>query len=97
MQFLVKAYDGENMLEKRLEVRSRHLENMSNITGKVLCAGGLLDEDGKMKGSALVMDFESRELLEGYLNSEPYITNHVWEKVEVEQVNYPPPIEAVGN
>lgn len=26
MQFLVKAYDGEGMLEKRMEVRPRHLE-----------------------------------------------------------------------
>ena len=28
MQFLIKAYDGPNMLEKRMEVRPRHLEGM---------------------------------------------------------------------
>ena len=28
MQFLVKAYDGEGMLDKRMEVRPRHLEGM---------------------------------------------------------------------
>ena len=28
MQFLVKAYDGPNMLEKRMEDRPRHLEGM---------------------------------------------------------------------
>ena len=28
MQFVIKAYDGEGMLAKRMEVRPRHLECM---------------------------------------------------------------------
>ena len=44
MQFVIIAHDGKGMLEKRMEVRPRHLENLSKITDKVLCAGGLLDE-----------------------------------------------------
>ncbi len=87
MQFVITAHDGENMLERRLAVRVRHLENMTKVKGKVLCAGGLLDEEGKMKGSVLVIDFESRELLDEYLETEPYITEHVWETVEVERMN----------
>ena len=31
MQFLVKAYDGERMLDKRMEVRPRHLEGMKAL------------------------------------------------------------------
>ena len=87
MQFVIKAYDGAGKLQKRMEVRPRHLENMSKINGKVICAGGLLDEEGKMKGSLMVMEFESRAVLEDYLKSEPYITDGVWEKVDVEQLN----------
>ena len=87
MQFIIKAYDGNNMLDKRMAVRPRHLENMASVKGKVVCAGGLLDEEGKMKGSVLIMDFESRELLEEYLGTEPYIAEHVWEKIEVEPMN----------
>lgn len=87
MQFVIKAYDGAGKLQKRMEVRPRHLENMSKINGKVICAGGLLDEEGKMKGSLMVMEFESRAVLEEYLKSEPYITDGVWEKVDVEQLN----------
>ena len=87
MQFAIKGIDGENKLEKRMEVRPRHLENLSKITGKVICAGGLLTEEGKMKGSLMVMDFESRAMLDDYLASEPYITEGVWEKVEVEPMN----------
>lgn len=31
MHFLIKAYDGEGMLEKRMEVRPRHLEGMKKL------------------------------------------------------------------
>ena len=74
-------------MEKRLAVRANHIENILKINGKVLCAGGLLDEEGKMKGSALVMEFANREELDDYLAHEPYITAGVWEKVTVERMN----------
>ena len=87
MQFIIKAYDGEGMLEKRMEVRPRHLEGMARLGRHVVCAGGLLDGDGKMKGSVLILDLDSRGDLDAYLKEEPYIMEHVWEKVEVENIN----------
>ena len=47
MQFAIIAHDGKGMHEKRLAVRQRHLENIAQIKGKVICAGGILDEEGK--------------------------------------------------
>ena len=87
MQFLVTAMDGANMLEKRMEVRPRHLEGIANLGKHVVVAGGLLDEEGKTKGSSLVLDFDSREELDAYLASEPYVKEHVWETVTVEVMN----------
>ena len=87
MQFIVKAYDGANMLEKRMEVRPRHLEGMQKLGKHVICAGGLLDDAGKMKGSVLILDFAARAELDAYLENEPYVTEHVWEKIEVEALN----------
>ncbi|MBQ3393417.1 MAG: hypothetical protein IJG52_08410 [Lachnospiraceae bacterium] len=87
MQFMVKAYDGKGMLEKRMEVRPRHLEGMNKLGKHVICAGGLLDEEGKMKGSVLVVDFADRAELDAYLAAEPYVVEKVWEKVEVEVMN----------
>ena len=78
MQFLVKAYDGPDMLEKRMAVRPRHLEGMKALGRQIIAAGGLLDEDGKMKGSALVMEFENRAALDDYLKNEPYVVEGVW-------------------
>ncbi|MBO6064130.1 MAG: hypothetical protein J6P62_09185 [Bacteroidales bacterium] len=84
---MIKAYDGAGKLEKRMEVRPRHLEGMARLGAHVICAGGLLDEEGKMKGSALIMEFADRSELEAYLAGEPYVQEHVWEKIEIERMN----------
>ena len=70
-----------------MEVRPRHLEGMENLSSHIICAGGILDDEGKMKGSVLIMEFEDRTALDAYLNAEPYVTECVWEKVIVEPMN----------
>ena len=87
MQFIITAHDGANMLDRRMAVRPRHLEGMAKLGKRIICAGGLLDEEGKMKGSVLVLDFEDRSALDNYLKNEPYVIEHVWEKIEVETMN----------
>ena len=87
MQFIITAHDGENVLDKRMAVRPRHLEGMAKLGEHIVCAGGLLDDEGKMKGSVLILDFEERAALVNYLKNEPYVVEHVWEKIEIETVN----------
>ena len=89
MQFVVTAYDGKDMLEKRMSVRERHLENIAKVKekGHVVCAGGILDEQGKPKGSVLVLDFENEDLFNEYLANEPYISEKAWEDIRVEKMN----------
>ena len=87
MQFVITAYDGEGMLAKRMEVRPLHLEGMERLKEHLICAGGLLDDEGKLKGSVLVMEFQNREEVDEYLASEIYVTEHVWEKITVERMN----------
>ena len=87
MQYIIRAYDGSGMLERRMAVRPRHLENMRRVDGRIICAGGLLDDEGKMKGSVLILDFDRRAQLDAYLAGEPYLTEKVWERVEVEPMN----------
>ena len=87
MQFMIKALDGKGKLAKRMEVRPRHLEGMEKMRSHIICAGGLLDEHGKMKGSVLILDFPSRSELDAYLASEPYVLEQVWEQIDVETMN----------
>ncbi len=87
MQFVITAHDGEGMYEKRMSIRSQHLENMERIKEHVVCAGGLVDEDGLLAGSVLVLEYDSRDQLDEYLANEPYIREQVWADVQVEQMN----------
>ena len=87
MRFIITAHDGENMLEKRMTVRPRHLEGMAKLGKHIVLAGGLLDDEGKMKVSVLILDLEDRAALDDYLKNEPYVVEHVWEKIEIETVN----------
>ena len=87
MQFMIKALDGENKLARRMEVRPRHREGMEKLRSHIICAGGLMDNEGKMKGSVLILDFPSRDDLDSYLASEPYVVEQVWEKIEIETMN----------
>ncbi len=87
MQFIVKAYDGEGMLDRRMEVRPRHLEGMSKMSEHIICAGGMLDDEGKMKGSVLILEFDSRKELDDYIANEPYVLEKVWDKIEIDTMN----------
>ena len=40
-----------------------------------------------MKGSVLIMDFPDQAALDAYIAAEPYAVEHVWEKIEIEQLN----------
>ena len=35
MQFIVRAYDGEGKLDKRMEVRPRHLDGMKKLNDHI--------------------------------------------------------------
>ena len=87
MQFIVKAYDGEGMLDRRMEVRPRHLEGMCKMSEHIICAGGMLDDEGKMKGSVLILEFDSRKELDDYIANEPYVLEKVWDKIEIDTMN----------
>ena len=87
MQFLINAYDGDNMLEKRMEIRPRHLENIDRLGKHVVFAGGRLNDDGNPVGSVMIMEFETKDELDEYLKTEPYIEAKVWDRVDVEPFN----------
>lgn len=93
MHYLIIAHDApdEKALERRIAARYKHLATMERLKseGKALYGAALLDEAGAMMGSILIMEFPSDEALRQYLASEPYVTGHVWEQVEVKPCKVP--------
>ena len=88
MQFLLIAYDGKDKgaLERRMKVREDHLEKVERLkkSGEFLFGGAILDDAGKMIGSMIVYDFPDRQSLDAKLKVEPYVTEGVWEKIEIQ-------------
>ena len=93
MHYLIIAHDGtdEKALERRLAARDRHLISIERLKaeGKALYGAALLDNAGTMRGSILIVNFPSDEELREYLASDPYVTGHVWEQVEVKPCRVP--------
>lgn len=87
MQFLITAYDGPN--SDRMAVRPAHLENLKPYieNRNIIAAGGLTNEEGKMIGSFLVLNFESRDALDQYLETEPYVLYKIWKDINISTCN----------
>jgi uncharacterized protein YciI len=85
MQFIIIAHDFKDGLKRRLQVREKHIEFGDKLVaeGKVLYGVALLDDKGDMRGSVYILDFPSRNVLDEYLEKEPYVIGNVWEKIEV--------------
>ena len=95
MQFIVIGRDGtdEKALGRRMAARDAHLATakLMHETGKWLYAAAILNDDGKMAGSMIVCDFESRDALEKeWLDTEAYVLGKVWEIVEISEAAVAP-------
>ena len=86
-QYLVTGYDHTDAeaLERRMSVREQHLDNVRNLkkSGNHILGGAILDDKGIMIGSTMVLQFETDEAFNSWLEREIYITAKVWDKVEI--------------
>ena len=90
MQYLVIAYDGTDSeaQDRRLSVREPHLENVKAMkeTGTFIHGGAILDDRDQMIGSVLFVEFDSREALDEWLKTDPYVTGGVWIAIDVKPI-----------
>ncbi len=43
--------------------------------------GAILDDDGRMIGSATIVEFPDRAAVDAWLARDPYVTGKVWQKI----------------
>jgi uncharacterized protein YciI len=100
MQFLVIAYDepDEKALERRMAVRADHIALIDRMRDakKILYGAAILNDAEKMIGSVLVCDFDSRQELDEWLKIEPYVTERVWQNIEVKRCQVGPSFIDLG-
>ncbi|MEK7583513.1 MAG: YciI family protein [Patescibacteria group bacterium] len=91
MQFLIIGIDGtdEKAQERRMAARPAHVKLGDELTasGNMWYGAALLNDNGTMKGSMLLMDFPSREKMQEWLDKEPYVTEGVWKNYYVHPCN----------
>jgi uncharacterized protein YciI len=89
-QFLVLAYDGTDAdaVARRRAARPAHFEALQPMVarGEIVIGGAILDTAGTMIGSTVIAEFPSRAELDAWLAREPYMTQGVWRKVEIQPV-----------
>lgn len=87
MQFLILALDGTDAdaPARRQRVRAEHLAAVGRLKarGHFILGGAILDTQGQMVGSAVVLEFPDRAQLDEYLARDPYVTGNVWQRIEV--------------
>jgi len=81
MLFAVYALDKENSLQLRMDTRERHLAYLTN--SPLVFAGPLLDEEGKMCGSLIVLEMEDVSQVEEFTENDPYAIAGLFESVEI--------------
>ncbi|WP_158828033.1 YciI family protein [Mucilaginibacter lacusdianchii] len=86
-QYLITAYDykDEGALQRRLDVRPHHLDKVKELkeNGNFVVGGAILNEQGQMIGSSMIVQFASDEEMEAWKNNDPYVLQKVWETVDV--------------
>lgn len=91
MQFLIIGLDGtdDKAIERRMKSRQAHIDLGDELlaSGNMWYGAALLDDDGNMKGSMLMMHFPSEKKLNEWLDREPYVTGNVWKSIEIHKCN----------
>ena len=86
-QYLIIAKDGkdEKALERRKNVRPVHLAGAKKLkeNGNFVIGGAMLDDENNMRGSIMIVQFDTEEEFKNWYDNEPYIAGGVWKKIEV--------------
>ncbi|APX63771.1 MULTISPECIES: YciI family protein [Acinetobacter] len=91
--FVVSCTDQEGTVEKRLAIRPQHLERLQKLNdeGRLIVAGAMPKEPGNPQagfyGSTIIVDFDSREALEEWLQEEPFLKEGVYAHIDVKPFN----------
>jgi len=87
-QFIIiarEAADGGAPCQARSTVRAEHYARIRPLIDRreYLVGGSMKDDHGRIVGSVAIVEFPSREALDAWLVSEPYVTRGVWRHIDI--------------
>ncbi len=83
MLFAIRALDKPDSLQLRKDTRAAHLEYLADFTTPV--GGPLLDTDGNMCGSLLLLEADSLDAAQAFAEGDPYRKAGLFESVEIHE------------
>ena len=83
--FALIGRDRANGLEQRKKSRPAHLEHMAKLdaTGRIRYGGALLNEEGAMTGSLIILEADGLRAAKEAYASDPYVLHGVFEDYDV--------------
>ena len=91
--FVLSCNDREGTLEKRLATRPAHLARLQQLDaeGRLIVAGAMPKDPSNPQagfyGSTMIVDFNSREALDAWLQDEPFLKEGVYSHIDVKPFN----------
>ncbi|UIZ58060.1 YciI family protein [Acinetobacter sp. SCLZS86] len=91
--FVLSCTDREGTLEKRLATRPLHLARLQQLDaeGRLIVAGAMPKDPNNPQagfyGSTMIVDFDSREALDAWLQDEPFLKEGVYSHIDVKPFN----------
>lgn len=82
MFFALICHDKPGALALRMENRAEHLAYVDK-TGVVAQAGPLMDDDGGMIGSLIILDVADRAAAQAWTDADPYALAGLFDRVEI--------------
>lgn len=88
--FCVHAFDRPGRIDDRKRLRDNHRARLRQHEHPVVVriGGPLLDDEGGMIGTMLVIEAESRKAVEAYLAGDPYMLEDLFETVNITGFNW---------
>lgn len=91
--FVLSCTDYDGSVEKRLAVRPQHIERLQKLDdeGRLIVAGAMPKDPANPQagfyGSTMIVDFDSREALEAWLQDEPFLKAGVYSHIDIKPFN----------
>ena len=86
-QFIIYALDhiDNDAFNRRMAARPAHLERMKSLrdNNNYVLGAAILDENEKMIGSNIILQFETEAAFYDYLKTEPYVLGAVWGNIKI--------------
>lgn len=83
MPFMIETFDKPDAGDLRQELRPAHLDYLEANKSLLIACGAKLSDDGtKSTGSFYIVDVDTREAAQAFIDGDPFTSGGVFERIE---------------